>query len=466
MGLPILRAMERLASTDHGAWRDAVDVTLERRLLGAIDRLAALPVLDGTVQRLLALCDDPDATTAELVAAIEGDAAFAANMLRYANSAALARPVRAKTVRQAVMIVGRRTLRRLALESVVFRLLERVPGNGFAVHGQMHFHAIAVATAADAAAGLAQVHGDDPHLAGLLHDVGKLVLPLAFGADAVDPIAREAAGGWRRTQREREVLGIDHALAGALLAERWGCSPEVTEAIALHHGGPTGLAVPGPIAACVQIGNGVADLLAGAEPCPQLLDVALDALALPHAALDVVGGHAAVPRAAVVSAHLDQRVADAAALARTDDLTGLSTRRHWLACVHEALQERGGGAVVLCAVEGLGAVTRAQGYGAANLLLTEVARIVGRHGHAGRIGGVVVGLWLDADRPAAQGVAARIGREVAAATAEDGAPPLHLAMGVAAAPDDGSDFTALLEAADARLGQHRLAQDTGVRRIA
>jgi putative nucleotidyltransferase with HDIG domain len=458
--------MERLASPELGAWRDLVDVTLERRLVGAIDRLAALPVLDGTVQRVLTLCDDPDASTAELVAAIEHDPAFAANLLRYANSAALARPVRAKTVRQAVMIVGRRTLRRLALESVIFRLLERVPGNRPAVHGQMHFHAIAVATAADAAAGLAHVHGDDPHLAGLLHDVGKLVLPLAFGADAVDPIALEAPAGALRARREREVLGIDHALAGALVAERWGCSPEVTEAIALHHGGPTGLAVPGPVAACVALANGVADLLTGAQPDPQLLDVALERLALPHAALDAVGVHAAVPRPAVVAAHLDQRVADAAALARTDDLTGLSTRRHWLACIHEALQERGRGAVVLCAVEGLGAVTRAQGYGAANLLLTEVARIVGRHGHAGRIGGVVVGLWVDGDRPAAQGVAARIGREVAAATAEDGAPPLHLAMGVAAAPDDGADFTALLEAADARLAQHRLAQGTGMRRVA
>jgi len=453
--------MERLAGNDHGSWRDALDVSLERRLVGAIDRLAALPVLDGTVQRLLALCDDPDATTAELVAAIEHDPAFAANMLRHANSAALARPVRAKTVRQAVMIVGRRTLRRLALEAVVFRLLERVPGNGFAVHGQMHFHAIAVATAADAAAGLARVHGDDAHFAGLLHDVGKLVLPLAFGADAVDEIARTTPAGSGRAQRERAELGIDHALAGALLAERWGCSPEVTEAIAMHHGGPNGLTVPSAVAACVQVASGVADLLAGSEPDPQLLDVALDALGLPQAALDAVGVHAAVPRPAMVSAHLDQRVADAASLARTDDLTGLSTRRHWLGCVHEALLERGRGAVVLCAVEGLGAVTRTQGYGAANLLLTEVARIVGRHGHAGRIGGVVVGLWLDGDRPAAQGVAARIGREVAAATAEDGAPPLHLAMGVAAAPEDGRDFTALLEAADARLSQHRLVPEAG-----
>ena len=458
--------MDGLAATDHGAWRDALDPRVERRLVATIDQLADLPVLDGTVRRILALCDDPDASTAELVAAIEHDASFAANMLRYANSAALARPVRAKTVRQAVMIVGRRTLRRLSLESVIFRLLERVPGNGWTVHGQMHFHAVAVATAADATAQLARVHGDDTHLAGLLHDVGKVVLPLAFGAEAVDEIAREAPSGFRRAQRERAELGVDHALAGALLAERWGCSPEVTEAIALHHGGPNGLAVPSPETACVQLANGVADLLAGAEPDPQLLDVALDRLGLPQSALDAIGLHAGTPRPAIVSSQLDQRVADAASLARTDDMTGLSTRRHWLACVHEALTRQGRGAMVVCAVEGLAAVTRVQGYGAANLLLTEVARIVGRYGHAGRIGGVVVGLWLEADRPTAQGVAARIAREVAAAAAEDGAPPLHLAMGVAAAPEDGGDFPALLEAADARLAQHRQAPGGGLRSVA
>src|SRR4051812_47905860 len=101
---------------DPARWRDAVAPEAESRLVGAIDQLADFPLLDGTGSRGIAIADDPETTTADLVAVLEADPTFAANLLRYANSPALARPIRAKTVRQAVMLVGRRTLRRLALE--------------------------------------------------------------------------------------------------------------------------------------------------------------------------------------------------------------------------------------------------------------------------------------------------------------------------------------------------------------
>src|SRR3954454_6904204 len=178
------------APLDPALWRDDVSIEAEDRLLDAIDTLADFPVLDGTVQRVIAIADDPEATTADLVAALEADATFAANLLRYANSAALARPIRSKTVRQAVMLVGRTALRRLALEAATYRFFERAPGTGSA-RGELHVHAIAVAapraelharpTPAAAVAAAAAVHvrphGAAPHLGGLLHDMGKLVLP-------------------------------------------------------------------------------------------------------------------------------------------------------------------------------------------------------------------------------------------------------------------------------------------------
>ena len=59
---------------------------------------------------------------------------------------------------------------------------------------------------------------DTAHLGGLLHDVGKLVMPLAFGDATLDAIAAEHPAGTPRARRERERLGVDHAAAGALVA--------------------------------------------------------------------------------------------------------------------------------------------------------------------------------------------------------------------------------------------------------
>jgi putative nucleotidyltransferase with HDIG domain len=456
-----MEALVTLA-TDCGAWRDAIDPRVEARLTGAIDALAEFPVLDGTVLRILGLCDDPEATTAEIVAAIEHDASFAVNLLHYANSAALARPVRAKSVRQAVMLVGRRTLRRLSLEAATYRFLERAPGAGGAVRGQMHVHAIAVAVTAAAAADAGRVHGEAAHVAGLLHDIGKLVLPLAFGEDVVEDIARQHPAGPSRAHLERARLGIDHAMAGALLAQRWGLPAEVTEAIAMHHGGTNGLTVPSREAACVQIAGAVADLLVGAEIDADLLDLAMERIGVSREVLDSLAVHAGAPLRAMATTGLDERVDRVAEAARVDDLTGLATRRRWLTLVHHHLTQIGLGSVILLAVDGLANVTRSQGYNAANLVLTEVARIASRHGEAGRVGGTLLGVWVDSGRAEAQRVAQAIRDEVAQSLAEDGAPAIPLAFGVGSAPDDGRDFAALLEVAEAELAHARSAAEPQV----
>jgi HD-like signal output (HDOD) protein len=103
---------------------------VEARLERALESIGRLPVLDGTARAVRELADDPHGSTDELVAVIERDEAFATNLLRLANSASLARIVRAQTIRQAVTMVGRRQLALLALEAETYRFLERAPGQG------------------------------------------------------------------------------------------------------------------------------------------------------------------------------------------------------------------------------------------------------------------------------------------------------------------------------------------------
>ena len=218
----------------------------DTRVHDALRRIGPLPVLGGTVARIRTLADDPHGTTSDLVAVIESDEAFAANLLRYANSAANARPIRARTIRQAVTLLGRRALVRIALEAATYRFLERFPGGAHLSRGQLHVHAVTVAAYAYTTAELRGAHTDTAHLAGLLHDVGKLLMPAAFGVVALEEIAAEAPVGAARAALERKRLGLDHAAAGALLVGLTEPDDAVTQAIAYHHGGPTGLACPTP----------------------------------------------------------------------------------------------------------------------------------------------------------------------------------------------------------------------------
>ncbi|HEV7752496.1 MAG TPA: HDOD domain-containing protein, partial [Baekduia sp.] len=302
--------MEAKHATDCAPWKDSIDPVAARSVAGAIDDLAEFPVLDATVLRVIALCDDQESTAADLVDALEQDATFAANLLRFANSAARSHPIRAKTIRQAVMLVGRRALRRLALEAATFRFLERCRGNGRASCGQLHLHAITVAIGAAACAEEARVPGDTIHLAGLLHDVGKLVLPEVFGEDACDAVARDFPAGAERVLAERERFGIDHAQCGALLAERWGLPAEVASIIAWHHGGPTGVGAPNAEIACVQLSDNVAGMLAGVEADHALLEVALDRIGLTSDVLDVLADEITHTDQRGEAGRLAQRVAE------------------------------------------------------------------------------------------------------------------------------------------------------------
>jgi diguanylate cyclase (GGDEF)-like protein/putative nucleotidyltransferase with HDIG domain len=448
-------------SMDPARWREGVSIEAEDRLLDAIDQLVDFPVLDGTVTRVIAIADDPETTTADLVAVLEADPTFAANLLRYANSPVMARPIRAKTVRQAVMLVGRKALRRLALEAATYRFFEKAPGTGSA-RGELHLHAVAVATVAAGAAEHVRAHGDGPHLGGLLHDIGRYVLPIAFGEDACDEIAAHAPAAPERVLLERERFGIDHALAGALLAERWGLSAEIVAAIAWHHGGPTGVACPTPEIACVQVGNQVVHMVAGHEPDHVLLEVALERAGLPATALDALAQHT-VPSARAAAGgeqgSLASRVTETERLSQTDELTGVDNRRHWLHATRAALAEPGGdgGAILLCDVDRLGEINRTHGHRMGDVVLTEVARILSGHGRPGRLGGDLFGLWLRAG--AAADAAARIADEVRVAFGErDGAPKVDVSLGLAEAAVHGTELSAVLEAA---LGALTAAKDLG-----
>src|SRR3954453_8609659 len=345
----------------------------DTRVHDALRRIGPLPVLGGTVSRIRALADDPHGTTTDLVKVIESDEAFSANLLRYANSAANARPIRARTIRQAVTLLGRRALVRLAFEAETYRFLERFPGGASLSRGQLHVHAVTVAAYAATPPDLVGAHVDTAHLAGLLHDVGKLLMPAAFGVQPLEDIALQAPYGSPRATLERQVPRLDHAAAGALLVGLSEPDDDVTRTIAYHHGGPNGLACPSDEAACVQVADVLAHLITGGDPDRTLLGIALERLGAGPELLDEVAEKAGIAPAGAAG-DLAEAVGRLEAVAHTDDLTGLHNRRSWIETVRRELAHGTLGAVLICDVDGFKQVNDTHGHPAADLALPGAAR--------------------------------------------------------------------------------------------
>ena len=141
-------------------------------------------------------------------------------------------------------------------------------------------HAVCVAAAARSLARICGLEADEAEqlfVAGLLHDIGKLVLVASLGEQ------RSKAGAVATTEFERAVLGIDHAEAGALVTAKWHLSPEVQEVVKTHHDIGTGQ--PGKAVAIVRLAEAVAHergigYLPGRAPAPVVLPADLAVLAL------------------------------------------------------------------------------------------------------------------------------------------------------------------------------------------
>jgi diguanylate cyclase (GGDEF)-like protein/putative nucleotidyltransferase with HDIG domain len=425
-----------LRAADYGrvaSWHLNLDPAIVALNTEAIGRCNGLPVMDRSVQRVLALTADEQCDLGDLVAALEADPALAVNLLRYANSAYVGRPIQAKTVRQAVVMIGRQATRQLCLEAVTFRFFEAAPGNGRMSRGQMHLHAVAVARVAAATATMVSIPTDVPHLAGLLHDCGKLVMPLAFGEEAMDEIAALHPSGAARSAAEWDRFGIDHAYAGALFAEQSGLADELVTAIAWHHGGRRGDVTPNTEIACLQLANTIVGMLAGELPDKALLAGELGALKLSVDALDELAEAAGAGPASTPSAGLGDRVAELERLAR-------------MATIRQAMESGASGNVLLCDLDRFKEVNDTHGHSAGDLVLMEVSRILQRHGVAGRIGGDEFAVWVAGDTPIE--VADQIVAEVGGAF--DSRNGLSVGVSVGVAPML-RDLSAALEAADRAL---------------
>ena len=203
-----------------------VDDTV-RKLVGQIGRLPALPRTYGELSRALA-ADAPFSTVKGIV---EKDPAVCAKILQVVNSAVLGLPRRVANVQNAISCLGTNMLRNVVLSTEVF--------SGPAPAGRKVIDALqahSMLTASIARQMMAGTHlADDAFTAGLLHDLGRLIIVNQMPKVSADVEAAVKKGGTPTYRAEEQVLRTSHAEIGGYLLGLWGLPYPVVEAVANHH---------------------------------------------------------------------------------------------------------------------------------------------------------------------------------------------------------------------------------------
>ena len=208
-------------------------MAIPANLLDGISRLDPLPV---TLQRLLKALEDESVGASQIGEIVQFDHAVVASLLRAANSAAFGGWIRTESVRDAVSRLGKTRvidmilgdhLRKLQVNAPLYDLSE----DDLWLHSTAASLAVRAITRECPKAGLTE----SASIAGLVHDVGKLIMVRYMKADFSAILAVRDHHDITFVEAERELIGCDHAEVGGEVARHWGFPADIQEAIARHH---------------------------------------------------------------------------------------------------------------------------------------------------------------------------------------------------------------------------------------
>ncbi|MRV74502.1 HDOD domain-containing protein [Duganella sp. FT92W] len=199
-----------------------------------VNNLEDLPSLPAVVMELLNSIDQEDVDISVLAKKVSHDQALTAKTLRLANSSLYGLQVKVTTIQQAITFLGFQTTRNLITAAAVTGCFAEKHCQGFD-HKAFWRHSIASAACARVLARQMRFNQDYAFTAGLLHDIGRLVLVACFPKDYERAIAYRDEHDCYMIEAERAVLGIDHVDAGMALAAHWNFSDTMKLAIAHHH---------------------------------------------------------------------------------------------------------------------------------------------------------------------------------------------------------------------------------------
>ncbi len=201
-----------------------------------VQKINSLPTFNDVVSKISRLLHDKEAGIKDFERAVKPDPALTTNLLRIANSSYFGLTRTVTSIGQAVNLLGAERIHEIAT-SVSYSLIipKVIPGYGIDSKAFWQ-HSVAVAVFAEQMAiDLGIGNKDLLFTAGLLHDIGKLVIGsfLSLEVDEIMQALRENKSTF--IQAERDSLGVDHTEIGMEMAEKWNLPESIGLAVRWHH---------------------------------------------------------------------------------------------------------------------------------------------------------------------------------------------------------------------------------------
>ncbi|MDP4125483.1 MAG: HDOD domain-containing protein [Bacillota bacterium] len=231
------------------------------KLEHVLKRIQALPPLPTSAMRVIALTKNPATSAQELETVIAQDPALAASMLRQANSSYYGYARRISSVQEAIVVLGFQATQGLAMASAVAPFLKTgLSGYDMEQEGLWKHSMLTAMTARRLCQNLKLPFGDVAFTAGLLHDIGKLII--AVYVQEVGPylLKKVSEAKVSYVEIEEKVIGYTHATVGGMLAKRWNLPEDLVTAISNHHD-PSGAENYTKLTNVIHVANGLANSL-------------------------------------------------------------------------------------------------------------------------------------------------------------------------------------------------------------
>ncbi|OPY15358.1 MAG: hypothetical protein A4E66_00144 [Syntrophus sp. PtaB.Bin001] len=200
-----------------------------RVLRHRIEKVDMLPTIPGVVKRLARIIGNPKISLSEISSFISSDPALTSRILKMVNSAVFGFPGRISSVTHAVTLLGFNVIKGLLMGVTVLELMQTVMIG-------LREHSVGCAVAARTIASIKGLKNlEDVSVAGLLHDIGKVILLLEFPEDYAAVLETAERKGVLVFEAEKAHFSENHAAVGLWLSEKWQFPKNLTDVIAYHH---------------------------------------------------------------------------------------------------------------------------------------------------------------------------------------------------------------------------------------